>query len=163
MIDLRRTIRYIALVLFILVFKTPVLPDTVNPPRVLSSSLYPCSNCHDALKTNPSIRKLSFHDDISLRHDALWCLDSHSASSRNRLRLTCGRTADFKELPGLCGTCHGLIYTQWSKGIHGKRTGNWDGNKNYFICTDCHNPHSPGFRPLKPELPPLVPEKTLRR
>jgi hypothetical protein len=39
----------------------------------------------------------------------------------------------------------------------------WDGPKHYLLCTTCHNPHSPRFRPLVPERPPLRPEQTLRR
>ena len=137
--------------------------ETVNPPKVMTSPLYPCSVCHDGIKTVPLKRKLSFHEDIILNHDSLWCLDCHNILNRNRLNSSQGKTVDFRELPVLCGVCHGRIYTQWSKGVHGKRTGEWNGRKNYFICTDCHSPHSPRFRPLKPEPPPLRPEKTLRR
>jgi formate-dependent nitrite reductase cytochrome c552 subunit len=153
----------IPFVLYILISVIPASSDTLNPPRVLSSSFYPCSDCHQGLKTNPQVRKLSFHDDILIDHDKLWCLDCHSPSDRNRLRLPMGRTVAFEDLPRLCATCHGHIYIQWSKGIHGKRTGYWNGKKNYFICTECHNPHSPSFRPLRPEPPPLRPERTIRR
>jgi formate-dependent nitrite reductase cytochrome c552 subunit len=114
------------------------------------------------MDTNPIKRKLSFHNDINLNHDRLWCLDCHNASNRDRLNLTGGDTASFNELERLCGVCHGVIYTEWSHGVHGKRTGKWNGEKYYLICTDCHNPHSPKFMSLKPEPPPLRPERTLR-
>jgi len=153
----------IAVVLCILIFAVPVSSNTLNPPRVLTSSFYPCSDCHQGLKTNPQVRKLSFHEDILIKHNNLWCLDCHSPSDRNRLRLLRGRAVPFEDLPRLCATCHGSIYKEWSNGIHGKRIGQWNGKKNYFICTDCHNPHSPSFESLRPEPPPLRPEKTLRR
>jgi hypothetical protein len=43
-------------------------------------------------------------------------------------------------------------------GIHGKRTGSWNGAKQYLLCVHCHNPHSPHFAPLKPMPPPTRPE-----
>jgi hypothetical protein len=30
--------------------------------------------------------------------------------------------------------------------VHGKRVGRWDGDKTYFLCVNCHNPHSPRFK-----------------
>jgi len=45
-----------------------------------------------------------------------------------------------------CGQCHGDKYRDWRAGIHGKRVGQWDGEKSYFLCVNCHNPHSPGFK-----------------
>jgi hypothetical protein len=44
-------------------------------------------------------------------------------------------------------------------GVHGKRTGNWNGQKQYLLCVNCHNPHSPHFKPLKPMPPPIPPDK----
>jgi hypothetical protein len=39
-------------------------------------------------------------------------------------------------------------------GIHGKRTGQWNGRKEYLLCAHCHNPHNPRFKPLPPKAPP---------
>ena len=58
-----------------------------------------------------------------------------------------------------CGQCHGTIYRDWRAGIHGKRTGYWNGKKEYRICLKCHNPHDPKFKKLKPEPPPLRPRQ----
>jgi hypothetical protein len=58
-----------------------------------------------------------------------------------------------------CGQCHATIYRDWKAGIHGKRTGRWNGEKEYRICLKCHNPHSPKFRQLEPEPPPLKPRQ----
>lgn len=153
----------IALVLIFLLLPSPLFSDTVGKASVLGSPLFPCSSCHGAMKPLFLKRKLSFHDDISLNHDNLWCLDCHNAFNRDRLNIAGGKTTGFDELQRLCGVCHGVIYNEWTNGVHVKRTGKWNGEKHYFICTDCHNPHSPGFKPLRPEPPPLRPEMTLRR
>ncbi|NOS36017.1 MAG: hypothetical protein GQ522_05215 [Deltaproteobacteria bacterium] len=63
----------------------------------------------------------------------------------------------------LCGKCHGQIYGDWRAGIHGKRIGNWTkgGKKRWWICTECHNPHSvqiKRFQPIKPEPAPALPK-----
>ncbi len=148
---------------FLLMFPSPLISDTVSNARIFSSPLFPCSSCHGVMKPVFSRRKLSFHEDITLNHDNLWCLDCHNASNRDRLNKTGGKIITFNELQSLCGICHGVIYTEWTQGVHGKRTGYWNGEKHYLLCTDCHNPHSPRFNPLRPEPPPLRPEKTLRR
>lgn len=148
---------------FLLLFISPVFSDTLSRPGIFESPFYPCSTCHNGMQTNPSQRKLSFHSEIVLNHGNLWCLDCHNPSNRDRLRYFGGKTINFDELYRLCGICHGVIYTQWSKGIHGKRTGQWDGQRNYLLCTNCHNPHSPLFKAIKPEPPPLRPEMTLGR
>ena len=132
----------------------------VEPPP-LSEDYYPCvENCHRDLTTNPTPRKLEEeHTDIQLHHaeQFRWCLDCHDAKDRDKLHLQSGEKIDFSESYRLCGQCHGDKYRDWKKGIHGKRTGYWNGKKEYLLCAHCHNPHSPRFKPLKPEPPPLVP------
>ena len=58
-----------------------------------------------------------------------------------------------------CGQCHGEIYRDWKTGIHGKRTGSWNGEKQYRLCVYCHNPHNPKFPQLKPMPAPWRPEE----
>lgn len=58
-----------------------------------------------------------------------------------------------------CGQCHGTMYRDWKTGIHGKRTGSWNGEKEYRLCIYCHNPHNPKFPQLKPMPPPRRPEE----
>ena len=41
--------------------------------------------------------------------------------------------------------------------MHGKRTGYWNGKKQYRLCVHCHNPHQPRFKPLVPLPPPVRP------
>jgi hypothetical protein len=131
----------------------------VPPPPL--SDLFPCSQCHADMKVNPKRRKLTeMHDDIILKHDEenRWCLDCHNPDDRDKLRLASGKLIDFSESYRLCGQCHGPKYRDWKAGVHGKRTGSWNGEKQYLLCVHCHDPHSPHFKPIKPMPPPVRPE-----
>lgn len=137
----------------------------VDPPP-FSDGIYPCNDCHANFAPNPVRRKLTeWHDDISamFNHDSenRWCLDCHDLKNRNYLRLASGKLLDFKESYKLCGQCHGEKYRDWKVGVHGKRTGFWNGRKEYLLCVNCHNPHSPKFKSLKPE-PPPVPQDSIK-
>jgi hypothetical protein len=134
--------------------------DIQVPPPPFSEGIFPCSQCHNKdLKPNPQRRKLEMHDDIVLNHDEKhrWCLDCHDLQNRDMLHLASGQLLDFKESYLLCGQCHGEKFRDWEKGVHGKRTGSWNGQKQYLLCVNCHNPHSPRFKKLKPEPPPVKP------
>ena len=131
----------------------------VEPPP-FSDGIYPCNDCHANFAPNPVRRNLvQWHDDISamFNHDSenRWCLDCHDLKNRNYLRLASGQLLDFKESYKLCGQCHGEKYRDWKVGVHGKRTGYWNGKKEYLLCVSCHNPHSPKFKELTPEPPPV--------
>ena len=63
-----------------------------------------------------------------------------------------GEVIPFDESYRLCGQCHGSVYKDWKLGIHGRRVGQWDGNKLYLLCAHCHDPHNPKFRKI-PGLP----------
>ena len=128
------------------------------PP--FSDGIFPCSDCHSDLTPNPVKRELvDMHDDISAMFDHdkenRWCTDCHDLSNRNYLKLASGKLLDFKESYKLCGQCHGEKLRDWKVGVHGKRTGNWNGKKEYLLCVHCHNPHSPKFKQLMPEPPPI--------
>jgi len=58
-----------------------------------------------------------------------------------------------------CGQCHGEKYREWEAGIHGKRLGNWNGEKQMWVCVKCHNPHNPKFRKIKPKPAPVKPSE----
>jgi hypothetical protein len=98
------------------------------------------------------------HKDIVLNHDALWCLDCHDGDNRDVLRRASGGTIKFEESYELCGQCHGEKLRDWKAGVHGKRTGQWNGTKEYLLCVNCHSPHSPRYQPMKPEPPPDKPQ-----
>jgi hypothetical protein len=134
-------------------------------PAVLSSNNFPCSNCHSGMTPDSSRRPLSFHAEIKVNkhgEQRMWCHGCHDAADRDHLRLAGGEKVPFPELHRLCGQCHENIYRHWKAGVHGKRTGSWDGENRHYLCTQCHNPHSPRFKPLKPEPAPRRPVQTLR-
>ena len=137
----------------------------VSPPP-FTNGIFPCSDCHNDMVPNPKRRQLvDMHDDIDamFHHDSenRWCLDCHDVQYRDSLKLASGHRLDFKESYKLCGQCHGDKYRDWKVGVHGKRVGEWNGKKTYFLCVNCHNPHSPKFKPIKP-LPPPVRQQDIK-
>lgn len=134
-------------------------PKFFVPPPPFSEGIFPCSDCHSDMEMNPERRVLEDeHVEISemFNHasDQRWCLDCHNPDDRDMLRLANGDLVSFEESYNLCGQCHGTIFRDWKAGIHGKRTGEWNGEKQYRLCVHCHNPHSPKFKPIKPLPPP---------
>lgn len=137
------------------------------PPPPFTEGIFPCSACHDGkqVKPNPQPRKLeAMHDDIVLRHgpESRWCMDCHDLENRDLLRLASGAHIDFTVSYQLCGQCHGDKARDWRAGVHGKRTGSWNGPKQYLLCVHCHNPHQPRFKALKPMPAPTPPGATHR-
>jgi hypothetical protein len=130
------------------------------PPPPFSEGIYPCSDCHSEMTPNPKRRKLEEeHTNIVLNHgQGRWCLDCHDLNNRDKLHLISGEKVGFDESYRLCGQCHGDKYRDWKVGVHGKRTGYWNGKKEYLLCAHCHNPHNPRFKPLAPKPPPVRPE-----
>ncbi|GEM_PF-612997 len=130
-----------------------------SPP--FTPGVFPCTGCHDpSVAVNTQRRVLQKpHVDIQLHHDEehRWCLDCHNAQNRDVLRSASGEPIPFSESYRLCGQCHGLQFRDWKVGVHGKRTGEWDGRKEYLLCVNCHNPHSPKFKALTPLPPPIRP------
>ena len=136
------------------------------PPPPLSEDYYPCSMCHADLETNLERRELvEMHDDIVLKHDEKnrWCFACHDAANRDMLHSASGELIAFEESYRLCGQCHGPKLRDWEAGIHGRRTGDWNGQKEYLLCAHCHNPHAPRFPSMKPEPPPIKPEPQAKK
>jgi hypothetical protein len=135
---------------------------TIAPP-IFSEGIFPCSNCHAEMKPDLTHRALQDeHTAIVLRHAAglFWCLDCHHPENRDTLRLATGEGLPFTESYRLCGQCHSKKLRDWQAGIHGRRTGYWNGDKEYLMCTRCHNPHDPEFKALTPMPPPERPGQT---
>ena len=88
------------------------------------------------------------HTDIVLKHDEThrWCLDCHDATNRDVLHLASGERVPFEESYRLCGQCHGEKYRDWRAGVHGRRTGNWNGSQGL-----------PAVRPLPQSAPAAIP------
>jgi hypothetical protein len=132
-----------------------------GPAPPFTEGIFPCMQCHEMIPPNPERRPLEgMHGDIVFEHDAehRWCLDCHDEENRDQLRLASGVHVPFTESYRLCGQCHGARFREWRAGIHGKRTGRWDGAKQYLLCVHCHNPHSPAFAPVAPLPPPVRPQ-----
>jgi hypothetical protein len=118
--------------------------------------------CHEDMEVNLERRELEeFHDDIVLKHDEenRWCMDCHDANNRDMLHTASGQLIRFEESYKLCGQCHGPKLRDWKEGIHGRRTGEWNGRKEYLLCAHCHDPHSPKYKKMKPAPPPQKPGK----
>jgi hypothetical protein len=136
------------------------------PPPPFSDGIFPCMDCHASLPVNRTRRTLEvFHTDIVLKHDEQhrWCLDCHDADDRNFLHLASGQRLPFDESYLLCGQCHGEKLRDWRVGVHGRRTGQWNGHKTYLLCVNCHSPHQPHFQPLAPKPAPLPPTRPGRQ
>jgi hypothetical protein len=134
------------------------------PIKPLPKTITPCRACHGPEKDFPVNFKrreaLLVHRNVKLNHGGVrvWCLDCHDPVNRNYLLpLSDGKLIDFDHSYLLCGKCHGTKFRDWRNGIHGKRTGFWNGEKNYFLCVSCHDPHSPKFKPMVPMPPPAKP------
>jgi hypothetical protein len=125
--------------------------------------LFPCTRCHDKPDDfNPKQRTLTLkHTDIKLNHGPheQWCYDCHNPSDRDHLRLASGRLIPFERSYELCGQCHNEKLRDWRLGIHGRRTGCWNGQRAYLLCVNCHNQHSPHFAPREPLPRPFTPDE----
>jgi hypothetical protein len=137
------------------------------PPPPFSEGVFPCSECHALPDLPPNrVRRalVDAHDDIVLAHDAehRWCLDCHDATDRDSLHLASGDLVPFAQSYTLCGQCHGEKARDWRAGVHGRRTGFWNGRKEYLLCVHCHDPHAPRFKALAPMPAPLRPERIAR-
>ena len=133
------------------------------PPPPLSEDHWPCMDCHAEGKPNPTRRALTeYHQEIELHHDEenRWCLDCHDLQDRDHLRLASGTLVPFERSYLLCGQCHGPTLRSWKAGVHGKRTGRWDGQERYYLlCVHCHNPHQPRFPSIRPMPKPVAPDE----
>ena len=142
-------------------FGEDAIPEFVVPPPPFSEGIFPCSDCHADMEVDPNRRELEEHTEIaeSFSHapEQRWCLDCHNPDDRDWLRLANGQLLSFEESYSLCGQCHGTIFRDWKAGIHGRRTGEWNGKKLYRLCVHCHNPHQPRFKPITPLPPPMNP------
>jgi hypothetical protein len=157
--------------------KAPERQVQANSPP-FSDGIFPCSDCHDPKsKVDATHRRLQFHDeqqDVLHHGEERWCLDCHDAQNRDVLRSAAGLPIPYTESYRLCGQCHGDKLRDWKLGVHGKRVGQWDGEKTYFLCVNCHNPHAPawkgvsdvvvdGKRIVSPTLELIKPEPRPRR
>ena len=137
----------------------PDIAPVLLPTPEMESGYFPCSDCHEDEILNPTERILEDdHEDLELRHGKLWCMHCHDLDQRDLLHLADQTPVEFDDSWQLCTQCHAKKLQDWRAGVHGKRTGHWSGPKEYRTCVVCHDPHSPRFKPMRPEPPPRRPE-----
>jgi hypothetical protein len=125
---------------------------------------YDCMECHRMLKARwHHDRPLVEHRDLVLEHGAnRFCLNCHHATNRNAFVDYDGSEIAEQDVVLLCGKCHGPIYRDWKRGIHGRQNGSWRvpaADRDRLRCIQCHDPHRPAFRALRPEVGPVYPSR----
>ncbi len=145
-----------------IVYGADSMPKLFVPAPPFADGMFPCSDCHADMDDNLHKRKLTeehvkISNEFSHAADRQWCFNCHTPKNRDMLHLADGTLIPFTKVELLCGQCHGTIFRDWKAGVHGKRTGQWNGKKVYRHCTSCHNPHSPKFKKLTPMPPPMHP------
>lgn len=156
-------------------------PFTVTP-RKDSIGKFPCTKCHDNTFVDQRVRTLKEeHSDLAFEHGGgrFWCYDAcHDGRNIDSLVSLRGRSIEYDESYKLCGQCHFQRQKDWSFGGHGKRAGAWNEPREIPLtaaellvterdrigvwrdarvrlnCTECHDAHSPSFKPFKPSPPP---------
>jgi hypothetical protein len=107
------------------------------------------------------------HKDFVFDHPGFdsknrWCYYCHYTESFDLLKLETNKLIGYQKSYELCVQCHVTKYADWEVGMHGQRTGEWNGKKQYQSCIFCHNPHTPKFKPIESMKPPLKPTKYLK-
>lgn len=122
---------------------------------------YPCFKCHKGktVKKDPTLKKdQKTHDHIIINHGSMEkvpCDTCHSKEEAEKL-VTMEEEAPLNQAPLLCSMCHSTQYKDWLHGAHGKRVGSWQGERVIYSCTQCHNPHKPGFEKRMPARGPKI-------
>ena len=102
--------------------------------------------------------------EVILNHmkDSRSCKICHNTPDYRDLILQTGRKVSRDEIPVLCGQCHGLVYRDWTRGVHGKVSGTWKtGLGEKWVCLKCHDPHSPKFKLMRAVAPPKSPKRRI--
>ena len=123
---------------------------------VVQGQTRPCSECHRLFAPSPeTVDRVSIqHDNIKMHHGMnTRCLNCHDGADRDKLVLHDGTLVEFSDASRLCSNCHGTVYRDWQRGMHGKTMGSWDasgGKQERLRCNECHDPHSPAYKPMVP-------------
>ena len=143
-----------------------------TPPRatkgldlVKAGWTYNCMECHKLFpaRWHYDDRPFNEHKEIKLDHgNNRFCLNCHHPTNRNAFVDYDGAEIVESDVVKLCAKCHGTIYRDWQAGVHGRPNGYWDasaGTKTRLRCIQCHDPHSPKFRAMKPLAPLRYPPR----
>lgn len=127
-----------------------------DPPIILIGGYKQrCNSCHMLFESSfDRTRPLAQHRDVRLQHGMnTECENCHAHDNRERLVLHDGTEVEFTKVALLCAQCHGPVYHDWTRGVHGKTLGYWNdkmGPRNRLTCTACHDPHHPAYPPYVP-------------
>lgn len=126
------------------------------------TDMHPCANCHRWVKSNPEPRKLKTpHHNFELKHGLhghgqFWCFTCHDVDNNFSLKTLEGDPVDFDHAYVVCSQCHAQQARDWAHGAHGKRVGNWQGQRQVLNCTACHYQHRPAIAPREPLPGPVM-------
>lgn len=141
-------------------------PPRGNPQLSLNrvSWDYDCMECHRSLKSKwKRDYELSEHRHIKLDHgNNRFCLNCHHPENREAFVDYDGSEISGNDTVALCSKCHGTLHQDWQAGAHGRKNGYWDtekGEQTRLACSQCHDPHSPAFKPMHPLAPPTYPSR----
>lgn len=134
---------------------TPVRRPILKPETVIAGMTYRCSECHNLFPSPiETDRPLSQHREIVLEHGInARCFNCHNRDNRDAFADDRGGPIPYDQPPLLCAKCHGPVYRDWTHGVHGRSNGYWDpkqGPMERRKCVECHDPHSPAFKPMRP-------------
>lgn len=127
-----------------------------------------CFICHMGMVPDPDVIQPKFnHKSIQLNHGKNdRCYNCHLIQDRNLFTPDYGPGIVHRNVQNLCRRCHGIVYKDWLSGTHGSKRGLWQNpdefNTTTFVCTQCHDPHTPKFQYKKYAPPPVWPEKFIR-
>jgi hypothetical protein len=135
---------------------TPRFAMMSDPPSaVIGGIAQRCNDCHGLVDLSRNDgQPLVQHSNIKLNHGLNdRCLSCHDREDRNRLVGRHGENLAYADVAELCSQCHGPVFNDWTNGTHGKTLGYWDstqGDSRKLTCTECHDPHSPAYQPMRP-------------
>jgi hypothetical protein len=125
---------------------------------------YNCLECHRLFPAKWHYdRPMAEHRDLRLEHgNNRFCLNCHHPTNRNAFVDYDGAEIAQAEVVLLCAKCHGPLYRDWQAGVHGRGNGFWNpsqGPKTKLRCIQCHDPHAPQFKSIKPLAPLRYPPR----
>ncbi len=140
----------------------PDAPPMTVIPRKKTADLHSCRDCHEWAESNLTPRALNEPHVFSLNHGLhgkgeFWCFTCHHLDEDGGLRTLEGEKLDFDQAYVVCSQCHSQQTRDWYFGAHGKRIGNWQGERQVLNCTVCHYQHGPHIEPRTPRPPRPVP------
>lgn len=136
--------------------------DTIRHPMLspqvrIGAFTYRCTECHSLFKTTSDgwVRSpLNQHRDVVLKHGLNDnCFNCHDRDNRDMYVGNQGVPIPADQPQLLCAKCHGLVYRDWTQGVHGRTNGYWSaayGPLDRKKCIECHDPHQPPFPPMHP-------------